>query len=165
MIKKYLPILTVLIGIAMIVYGGYRRTFPRKCDWIEMTAKVEQIDTITKKINDVNKSRLSVKYSYKVGSITFSGVFLDNWDNKVEETKKKLVNDKVITIYYNSHNPNLSLIYRPKQGLYRMSFGIALTILGLLFYFSENYSSKNVVKIPIQYNPVETETTINSATI
>lgn len=165
MIKKYLPLLTILIGVIMVLYGGYRRVYPRPCDWIETYAKVEQIDTINKKIDNVDKSRIIVKYSYKVGSITFNGVFLDKWDNNVKESTDKLVKEKVLKIYFNSNNPNLSVTYRPIQGIYRMAFGMVLVLLGILFYFGEVRdvnSSKNTIKLPIKIPNIDINSEIDS---
>jgi hypothetical protein len=138
MIKKYLPFFLIIVGLILLGYGGFKYLNPSKCLWIEKKADVTKIDTITKTINGEKKSRLAITYKYKVGSITYHGVFLDDWQISVKESLDKIIKDKYIIIYHNYKNPNLSLYNRPKQGIYRMAFGLIILFFGLLFYFSSN---------------------------
>ena len=136
MIKKYLPFLFILIGIILLGYGGFKYLNPSRCLWIEKKGDLVKIDTITKTIENEKMSRLAISYKYKVGSITYHGVFLDDWKKSVKDDIEKLVKDKKITIYHHYINPNLSLVNRPKEGIYRMAIGLICLIFGLLLYFS-----------------------------
>jgi hypothetical protein len=140
---NYLPLLIIIFGLFLIIYGSYNYLNPNLKVWNEKKAKIVKIDTINKK----NTSKNIITYSYKVSSINYQGSFITN-ENHETLTNKPLI------IYYNYKNPNVSFIIRPKEGVYRLALGLILLILGTLLYMSPKEEIES--KITIDNNISET---------
>jgi hypothetical protein len=136
--EKHLPILFIVVGLILFILGGYNYLNPSKYLWQEKKADLTKVDIESKKIRDHSMNRLVISYQYKVGSIIYQGIHIDNWkliNNKDSDNFNK---EKHITIYHNHKNPNISYINRPNEGIYRMAFGLIFLIFGALLYFSSN---------------------------
>ena len=140
--EKHLPILFI-VGVILFTLGGYNFLNPSEYVWQEKKADLNKIDIETKNIGGLKKSRVVMSYQYKVGSITYQGVRIDDWKLLNKQDSDNLNKEKTIIIYHNHKNPNISFINKPKEGVYRMSIGLILIILGALFYFSSNNVQSN----------------------
>ena len=141
--EKHLPILFIVGGLILFTLGGYNFLNPSEYVWQEKKADLNKIDIETKNIGGLKKSRVVMSYQYKVGSITYQGVRIDDWKLLNKQDSDNLNKEKTIIIYHNHKNPNISFINKPNEGVYRMSIGLILIILGALFYFSSNNVQSN----------------------
>jgi len=147
--KKTIAITSIILSICFLNIGLYIYFFERKKKWIPVNADILRIQII-KKIEDETKiktitkpSKISVKFSFKVGSINYYPVFNDSLlEFKKTDLRKDLIKNKKMIIYYNIENPNISYNKMPNDGITLIFFSIILLIISLLYLHTLIYCLK-----------------------
>lgn len=128
-------IILIIISFILFIYGCYSYFYQRNKKWIKVNADIDKIEVIKKVEKDKKISYLVIYLKFNKGSISYYPVFTSN---NIDELKEKLT-DKVITIYYDVQNPNISYLSKPHQGLIRLLFSFILLIVSLLYYNQDKF--------------------------
>jgi len=137
--EKTSAIISIVFSICVIISGLYIYIVSRQLRWIKTEAKIEKVQIVKKIINNNLVSTLNVKFSFKVGSINYYSVFNnDILGINDEESKKELIKNRKMTLYYDTENPNIAYLNMPRDGITVIFFGLILLTISSLFYYSIN---------------------------
>jgi len=135
--EKTIAITSVIFSICMLIIGCYIYFIYRKKKWVQVNADILRIHII-KKLDEKNpkstKSTISVKFGFKVGSVTYHPVFNDSiLGIQNTDFRKDLVKNKKLIIYYDVRNPNISYVKIPNDGITIIFFSLILLIISTLY--------------------------------
>jgi len=144
--EKTIAITSIIFSIVMLIIGCYIYFIYRKRKWIEINANITKIHVI-KKLDTKNpqssKSTISVKFAFKVGSVTYNPVFNDSTLGIENiDSRKTLLKNKKLIVYYDVENPNFVFIKRPNDGITFIFFSLILLVISTLYLQSIEFCKK-----------------------